>query len=795
MAGNLLPPKRPEALQPLPDENALGPLEPGTMGGFEQDEGGIQWGRYIAALKRYKWLMLAVIAVGTALGYTATRYLKPEYLASATVWIELPANERGAVQAGPVVEGQNWVELVTTFLVLDSVVMKERLYFQPADPADSAVFRNFKAGRAYVTGNHILSTDETGRNYTLKTREGIVTETGVLGGPVGRKIGVEWTPDPKTIGPDREIKFSLVSPRDASTALRQQLVPMMAQNGNFLRLSLRGEDPVRLTNTLNTLVTHYVEVAAQLKRQQLTEQKKALEEQYRTVAESLSVAERRLEGFKTRTITQPSEGVAVVPGLGVTQNPVMAQYFGERMQAEQLQRDQQALNRVIERSRAGALPIDELANIPSVKTSIDIQQQLAELTKWESELRNATYRYTDQSKQVQDIRAKIDTLRGKAIPAAAANLAAALRQQQQTLQTSLSSASSEIRAMPGRTINEQKLTRERDAWAQFSVDMQSRLQVARLAEASAIPDVRVHDPAVQPTRPSSNNAAMIIAGAFFGSLGLAIGLALLLDRMDKRFRYPDQVTRELGLGILGAVPGIRKVRADERDPEEASQVVEAFRTVRMNLAHSYGAAGPVMLTVSSPGPGDGKSFVSSNLALSFAEAGYRTLLIDGDIRRGELHRMFDTDRRPGLLDYLLGQAQMEQVLRASTHKNLTVIPCGTRHHHGPELLGSPAMREMIADLKQRYNVIIIDSPPLGAGIDPFVLGTATGNIMLVLRSGETDRNMAEAKLKLLDRLPVRILGAVLNDISTADNAYRHYKYVYEYTPDEESAQLASGTGA
>ena len=104
MAGNLLPPKRPEALQPLPDYNALGPLEPGTMGGFEQDEGGIQWGRYIAALKRYKWLMLAVIAVGTALGYTATRYLKPEYLASATVWIELPANERGAVQAGPVVE-------------------------------------------------------------------------------------------------------------------------------------------------------------------------------------------------------------------------------------------------------------------------------------------------------------------------------------------------------------------------------------------------------------------------------------------------------------------------------------------------------------------------------------------------------------------------------------------------------------------------------------------------------------------------------------------------------------------
>jgi capsular exopolysaccharide synthesis family protein len=201
-----------------------------------------------------------------------------------------------------------------------------------------------------------------------------------------------------------------------------------------------------------------------------------------------------------------------------------------------------------------------------------------------------------------------------------------------------------------------------------------------------------------------------------------------------------------------------------------------------------------MLTVSSPEPGDGKSLVSSNLALSFAEAGYRTLLIDGDIRRGELHRMFNTDRRPGLLDCLRGEATLEEIPRATTHNNLTLIPCGTRHHHGPELLGSAAMRDLMATLKARYNVIIVDSPPLGAGIDPFVLGTATGNIMLVLRSGETDRAMAEAKLKLLDRLPVRILGAVLNDVRTSDVQYKYYRYVYGYTADEEPVgQLGVGS--
>jgi len=303
----------------------------------------------------------------------------------------------------------------------------------------------------------------------------------------------------------------------------------------------------------------------------------------------------------------------------------------------------------------------------------------------------------------------------------------------------------------------------------------------------------VLDRAVQPERPARNSAVSIVLGALLASLAAAIGLAIVLDRLDKRFRYPEQVTRELGLSILGAIPAIRK---GNPDAAQAAQVVEAFRTIRMNLAHSYGAAGPVMLTVSSPGPGDGKSLVSSNLALSFAEAGYRTLLIDGDIRRGELHRMFQSDRRPGLLDCLGGDVRADEIQRPTNHKNLTLIPCGTRHHHGPELLGSAAMRELMAALKTRYNVIVIDSPPLGAGIDPFVLSTATGNIMLVLRSGETDRQMAEAKLRLLDRLPVRILGAVLNDISTSDHAYKYYRYVYGYTADEEAVgQLAGAAEA
>jgi capsular exopolysaccharide synthesis family protein len=219
-------------------------------------------------------------------------------------------------------------------------------------------------------------------------------------------------------------------------------------------------------------------------------------------------------------------------------------------------------------------------------------------------------------------------------------------------------------------------------------------------------------------------------------------------------------------------------------------VIEAFRSVRLNLMHSYDQGSVVALAISSPSPGDGKSLIASNLALSFAEAGYRTVLVDGDIRRGDLHRTFGVERRPGLLDHLSGEADPTAVLRPTTHVNLMVVPCGTRRRQGPELLGSARMQDFINVLRGRFEVIIIDTPPLGAGIDPFVLGTATGNLALVLRAGETDRQLAEAKLQVLDRLPIRLLGAILNDVRVGEGAYKYYAYSYGYLAgDEETAEL------
>ncbi|MBA2668938.1 MAG: CpsD/CapB family tyrosine-protein kinase, partial [Gemmatimonadetes bacterium] len=250
---------------------------------------------------------------------------------------------------------------------------------------------------------------------------------------------------------------------------------------------------------------------------------------------------------------------------------------------------------------------------------------------------------------------------------------------------------------------------------------------------------------------------------------------------------PDEVTYGMGLSILGVVPNVKQV--GNLTDEASAQAAEAFREIRMNLVYAHGAAGPVMLTVTSPGSGDGKSFLTSNLALAFSDQGYRTLIIDADVRRGVLHRTMGCERVPGLTDYLAGHASLNDVLRPTQYPNVSLIPAGTRMKDGPELLGTERMAKLLLEMKTRFRAILVDSPPLGAGVDAFGLGTLTRNLLLVLRTGTTDRALTTAKLGMVDRLPIRLLGAVLNGTPADSTAYRYYSYLPGYTvePEEEAA--------
>lgn len=777
---------------PEPHREPLVPAEPGQLpaggdrsyGAPPAEEQGVQWGRYLDSIRRHKWLVLLVTIAGTALGFFVTQFLTPKYTAQATIWIAEGGRNAGAtgpIRAPQLLQEYAWVELVNSYAVLDPVVQKMALNVVPADEDDAAALEGIALNDKYRLGSYQLLSTDGGQGYVIQTAGGAVVDKGRVGGPVGTALGVEWTPSAAALAAASPVGFSITSVRDAANGLKGRLTPKMATDGTFLQLTLRGDEPQRLTETLNTLTTEFVSVAADLKQRKLTEYADILDGQLKTSERKLKGNEIALENFRVKTITEPTEGGTIAAGLEVTQAPVMSSFFLQKAEMDRVQADRAALQRVLAGIRNGSASVDAFYGIPSVQTAPELQAALSEMVNKQAELRALETRYTGEYPLVQNLRRSIQELRTQTIPQLATGLINRLGAQGGTLAGQIQGAERELQQIPARTIEEARLRREVEISDNLYKTLQARYEEARLAEASASPDVRILDAAVAPQTPSEDNAPRILLMAFLASFGTALGGAVLLGHADKRFRYPDQVTHDLGLSILGAVPGMRPDA--EENAEQTAQMVESFRTIRLNLAHAYGAAGPIVLAVSSPNTGDGKSFVSSNLALSYADAGCRTLLIDGDIRQGDIHRMFQLERRPGLMDLLGRSADEREVLKPTRHENLTLITSGTRTRRGPELLGSNALASLLAAAKSRFDVIIIDTPPLSAGIDPFVLGTATGNMLLVLRSGETDRKLAEAKLEMLDRLPIRLLGAVLNDVS-AQGAYRYYAYDYAFSGEE-----------
>lgn len=760
---------------------------------FDDDEGSGNIRRYIHALLRYKWVIVLTTVLGLGGGVVAVKLTKPVFQTQATVWISSPQTAGGPA---PIVTGQllrqaSWIELLRSFVVLDPAVRELKLYLTPRQPADSVLFREFALAERFRPGAYALSR-ENGQ-FVLRTEEGIVVERVAPRDSVGREVGFLWAPTAAAVPDRRAVQFDVTQPRDAAQRLAQDLrAQVVDRDGNFLRIQLMGTNPHLITSTVNTVLDHYIEVAAQLKRDNLSELSKILQEQLAKAEDNLRNAENALESFRVRTITLPSEPAApVTPGLQATQGPAFQSFFSMKVELDQLKRDLAAVQRVLASADSVGIQPGDLEAIAAVQQSSELSVALQDLVARQAALRARATRYTEEHAAVQRERAEVDALSRQTIPALARRLITDLRTREAELESRIGSASQELTQIPPRMIEEARLQRDVAIANQLYTMLQGRYEEARLAELSAVPDIRPLDGAVVPQRPVQDTMIRLLLMGLAGGFGLGVGVVLLLGRMDRKVRYPEEVTAQLGLPILGVVPHLR---SGNGRPEDSGPVIEALRGIRLSLVHAHGAPGPLTLTITSPGAGDGKSFVAANLALAFADAGHATVLVDGDVRRGGLHRVFNVSRKPGLTDRLGNGMKTADILQQTHTTTLQVIGCGTRRATAPEQVSSQAMGDLIEELKQRYSVIIVDSPPLGAGVDAFALATWTGQMLLVLRTGSTNRDMAEAKLDMVDRLPVRVVGAVLNGVRER-NVYRYYSYYLPgYDADEEEEDPARAGG-
>jgi succinoglycan biosynthesis transport protein ExoP len=455
---------------------------------------------------------------------------------------------------------------------------------------------------------------------------------------------------------------------------------------------------------------------------------------------------------------------------------VFESYLQRELERDSVRHERQAVERTVAAVRAGTIEPQALWMLPAIRSVAppELRTTIARLDSTETRLDRAVERYTNDHPIVQQLRAQITELRSSRIPAAVDGVIAELGRRERESDAQVSTLTERLRATPVHTTQEARLRRDLEAHASLYGTLRRRYDEATLAQTGVTPDISVLDPVVVPERPNSDKLPFVMILALMVSCGTAAGLALLRDRLDSRFRYPEQVVDELGLDLVGALPALDRGGLEDRG--QASQVTEAFRTLRMTVTNALAGERPVTLAISSPGPGDGKSFVSANLALSFAAAGLQTVLMDADLRRGNLHARFGVEPSPGLVDWLEGRCTLDAVLRTTTDRNLTMVPRGSFDPDAHELLLGDRIQKLMAELRQRFAAVLVDSPPLGAGVDPLALGSAAGNLLFVLRAGQTDRHLAKAHVKVLSRLPIRVVGTVLNAVPDT-GGYQYYGYM------------------
>jgi succinoglycan biosynthesis transport protein ExoP len=342
--------------------------------------------------------------------------------------------------------------------------------------------------------------------------------------------------------------------------------------------------------------------------------------------------------------------------------------------------------------------------------------------------------------------------------------------------------------------------------------LQQKLKEATITVGLHSDNIRIVDPALVPTSPARPQKARNILLAFLVGLVGGVGLALLREYLDNTVKSPDDVEALTGLPSLAVVPSLpgmsaghsKAARSAAASPgagprvellsfvQPKSQISEAFRALRTSLLLSQADHPPQVILVTSALPREGKTTAAVNLAVTLAQLGDRTLVIDSDLRKPGIRRALNltSGKEAGLSSYLAGVSTLEEVTIAHpTIANLVALTTGPVPPSPADLLSSHRMREAITELRRKFKFIVIDSPPVMAATDAVLISALTDGVLLVVRSGETPKEAFTRTRDLLAAVKCRLLGVVLNavDSSAPDYyySYRYYPYAYGYGYGED----------
>ncbi len=315
-------------------------------------------------------------------------------------------------------------------------------------------------------------------------------------------------------------------------------------------------------------------------------------------------------------------------------------------------------------------------------------------------------------------------------------------------------------------------------------------------QQGALNSINIIEPAALPSAPVGPNKLATILLATAIGLVLATAAAYLLEYLDDTLKNPEDVQKITGLTTLGAVPQIGNLApGNELTSLGSGQSVaaEAYRILRTNLQFAGVDRALRTLMISSPAPSEGKSLTVSNLGAAFAQTGQRVILVDADLHRPRLHRVFDLRNNVGLTTALLEtQPTAEGLLQETSVPGLQVLTSGPLPPNPAELLGSARMRELMQALLASADIVIFDTPPVTALSDAAIMGSQVDGVLMVIGAGTTRREVARRALSALERVNAHVIGALLNRMPVQSGGYYYYYYQYNHYDTEGRGNERNG---
>ncbi len=740
-------------------------------GGPEEDQ--VHLWDYWRVLMRHRWTVISVFLVTLITATVWTFTTRPVYTATAMLRIE--KEEPRVLKFEEVVKADSQDDYYQTqYKILQSRSLANRVI-----------------GLLSLDQHPEFTAPEQGEGWLARSQTGL------------REQLVRWMPVAPPPAPDATDDLVPESPLTRTFQSRLQIQPV--RNARLVNVSFDSHYPDLSARVANTLAEAFMaqnldqkvgatRYASQFLAKQMEDARAKLEESEEKLNRFLGAndmlfvgpgSERAGEGqdLVTRQLAILSDALVRARTERIAKESTLAQGLGQTGES-----------------------------LPAVLQSPVVVKLKEQLTTLEGEQRQLAQTFKPEYPRMQRIEENLKELRGqlagetrRIVEALDADYRAALRSERE-IQKAVDEHRGLARRLGTQMAQYSLLRRDVDTNREIYTSLLTRLKETGVAAALLTSNISVVDRAEVPLSPSKPRKRQnLFLAAIVGLFG-GVGLAFFFEYLDTSIKDAKEVEAILRVPTLGLVPSQesletrrsrrRQLAAGEGAPapfalvaqaEIGSILAEAFRNLRTSLLFSAPDHPPKSFMVTSLDPGDGKTSLATNLAIVLGQLGTgEVLLVDGDMRRPQLHHLLDVPQSPGLSTYLTGQAELDEVVKPTRIPNLFVIPSGQPPLNPAELMSSARLRRAVEGLGERFAHVVFDAPPLFGVSDSAVLAPQVEGVVLVLRHGRASRDAAQRAVGHLASMRARLLGVILNDVDVraAGPGYPYYGYYgyYGYGP-------------